>query len=109
MCVDGEGNREHDGDSYRRGVGKRAVLDRDDGEDDRSEPSRAEPTDEGDRLPLGMGSEERDGDRQHAHDGEAEKAIECCLPSQAGEHRPDDRSAEDQEGRTFGQDSQLVQ
>ena len=40
---------------------------------------------------------ERDGDRQHAHHGQTENAVEGGAPGQFGKHRSDDCRAEDEE------------
>ena len=45
----------------------------------------------------------------HAHDREAEHAVERGLPRQVGEHRPDDRRAEDDERPGVRELAQLLE
>ena len=61
-------------------------------------------------VTLGRSSpEQRNGDRQHAYDCEAEDAIQGRSPAEIGEHRSHDDRAEDDEGHTVGQLAELVQ
>src|SRR5450755_268868 len=109
MCVHREDDREDDGHGDFRGGGECVVLEDDDGEDERGQSAWAEPADEREGPRPGMGTEEGDGYRQHAHEGEAENAVCCGAPGEVGECRPDDRGAEDEEGRAVCELPELVE
>src|SRR6187402_340516 len=75
-----------------------ALLDDEEREDDGRRPPRPEPAEEGSRRRSGAGAEQREGDRQHAHDGEAEQRVEPDLPRQVAERGPQQYGSEDDEG-----------
>ena len=90
MGVDGKDDREDHGDRDRRGVWQTAVLEHDDREDDRGEPARTKPADERQGRPPGVRPEQRNRNRHHAYDCEAEHAIQGGSPGEIREHRSHD-------------------
>ena len=56
------------------------TVDGHDGEDHRGQPPRSEPSDEGQGAEVESGADQRQGDRDHPDDSEAEHGIQHRLP-----------------------------
>src|SRR3954469_649966 len=94
---DRDADRRHDGQEQRALVGKRRLVDEDHGEDDRGEAARAEPTHERKRRAACSAPQQRERDRQHPDDRQAEHGVGENLPAQVVERGSEDDGAEDDE------------
>ncbi len=74
-----------------------ALLDHQDREDDRREPSRPEPAEEGHGRPACAGSDHRDRNREHADDRQAQDDVQGDRPRHVSERRPEQHGAEHDE------------
>ena len=60
---------------FGRRMRRTQLVERDEQEDDRGQAARPEPADQRDRVGSKTRADERDGDRDHPHDRQAEKRV----------------------------------
>ena len=97
MSQDREPDRDHDGGHEKILVWQATLLDQDHCEDDRREPSRAEPAEEADSRAARSCPEHCHSDRQHAGDGEAQDGVQCDRPRDCPKCRAEHDGSEDEE------------
>jgi hypothetical protein len=84
------------------------VVEEDDREHDRGEAARPEPAQDRQGRRASAGSQHRERDRQHPHDGQAEDRIEHDLPGHLVQQRAEDYRPENDEGHRVEQLATLV-